>query len=130
MYCSTHEMPLYPGTGATSERGEHDTIVNAPLRAGNGGAHFREAMETVILPRLRAFAPDLVLISAGFDAHMRDPLANLNLSAEDFGWITSKLMEIADQIASGRVVSVLEGGYDLEGLQQSVAAHVSALMRG
>jgi acetoin utilization deacetylase AcuC-like enzyme len=130
MYCSTHEMPLYPGTGATSERGEHDTIVNAPLRAGNGGAHFREAMEAVILPRLRAFQPDLVLISAGFDAHMRDPLANLNLSAEDFGWITSKLMEIADQIASGRVVSVLEGGYDLEGLQQSVAAHVSALMRG
>jgi acetoin utilization deacetylase AcuC-like enzyme len=130
MYCSTHEMPLYPGTGATSERGEHDTIVNAPLRAGNGGAHFREAMEAVILPRLRAFQPDLVLISAGFDAHMRDPLANLNLSAEDFGWITSKLMEIADQIASGRVVSVLEGGYDLEGLQQSVAAHVTALMRG
>jgi acetoin utilization deacetylase AcuC-like enzyme len=130
MYCSTHEMPLYPGTGATSERGEHDTIVNAPLRAGNAGPEFREAMESVILPRLRAFAPDLVLISAGFDAHMRDPLANLNLGAEDFGWITSKLMEIADQTASGRIVSLLEGGYDLQGLQQSVAAHVTALMRG
>jgi acetoin utilization deacetylase AcuC-like enzyme len=130
MYCSTHEMPLYPGTGAKSERGEHDTVVNAPLRAGNGGREFREAMETVILPRLEAFQPDIMLISAGFDAHMRDPLANLNLSAEDFGWITSKLMEIADESASGRVVSVLEGGYDLQGLQESVAAHVNALMRG
>jgi len=130
MYCSTHEMPLYPGSGATSERGEHDTIVNAPLRAGNGGPEFREAMESVILPRLRAFRPDLVLVSAGFDAHMRDPLANLNLTAEDFGWITTRLMEIADASASGRVVSVLEGGYDLEGLQESVAAYVTALMRG
>jgi acetoin utilization deacetylase AcuC-like enzyme len=130
MYCSTHEMPLYPGTGARTERGEHDTIVNAPLRAGNGGPEFREAMESVILPRLRAFAPDLLLISAGFDAHMRDPLANLNLTAADFGWITGKLMDVADSCASGRIVSLLEGGYDLEGLQQSVAAHVTTLMRG
>lgn len=130
MYCSTHEMPLYPGTGAKSERGEHDTIVNAPLRAGNGGLEFREAMEVAILPRLQAFGPDLVLISAGFDAHMRDPLANLNLAGEDFGWITAKLLEIADASASGRVVSVLEGGYDLQGLQQSVSAHVTTLMRG
>jgi acetoin utilization deacetylase AcuC-like enzyme len=130
MYCSTHQMPLYPGTGARSERGEHDTIVNAPLRPGNGGAEFREAMETVILPRLREFRPDLVVISAGFDAHIRDPLANLNLTDADFGWATRKLMEIADLSASGRVVSVLEGGYDLQGLQESVAAHVSALMQG
>jgi len=130
LYCSTHEMPLYPGTGARSERGEHDTIVNAPLRAGNGGTEFREAMETAILPRLRAFKPDLILISAGFDAHMRDPLANLNLAAQDFGWITTQLMDIADESASGRVVSVLEGGYDLQGLQESVTAHVIALMRG
>jgi acetoin utilization deacetylase AcuC-like enzyme len=130
LYCSTHEMPLYPGTGARSERGEHDTIVNAPLRAGNGGPEFREAMETAILPRLRAFKPDLILISAGFDAHMRDPLANLNLAAQDFGWITTQLMDIADENASGRVVSVLEGGYDLQGLQESVTAHVIALMRG
>jgi acetoin utilization deacetylase AcuC-like enzyme len=130
MYCSTHEMPLYPGTGARDERGEHGTIVNAPLRAGNGGAEFREAMETTILPRLREFRPDLVLISAGFDAHMRDPLANLNFTDADFAWATRKLMEIADANASGRVVSVLEGGYDLQGLQQSVAAHVAALMRG
>jgi acetoin utilization deacetylase AcuC-like enzyme len=130
MYCSTHEMPLYPGTGATSERGEHDTIVNAPLRAGNGGAEFREAWETVILPRLRNFQPDLLVVSAGFDAHMRDPLANLNLIEGDFGWVTRRLMEVADATASGRIVSVLEGGYDLEALQQSVATHVTALMRG
>ncbi len=130
LYCSTHEMPLYPGTGARSERGEHNNIVNAPLRAGDAGLQFREAMETVILPRLKEFAPELIVISAGFDAHMRDPLANLNLLEADFGWITRRLMEIADEAAGGRVVSVLEGGYDLEGLSRSVAAHVTALMRG
>jgi acetoin utilization deacetylase AcuC-like enzyme len=130
MYCSTHQMPLYPGTGAVSERGEHNSIVNAPLRPGDGGDRFRAAFETAILPRLRDFRPDLVIISAGFDAHMRDPLANLNLTEPDFAWATQKLMEIADQSAKGRVVSVLEGGYDLEGLARSVAAHVTALMRG
>jgi acetoin utilization deacetylase AcuC-like enzyme len=130
MYCSTHEMPLYPGTGAMSERGEHNTIVNAPLRAGDGGAEFREAFETAILPRLRAFKPDLIIISAGFDAHTRDPLANLNLVEADYSWVTRKLMEVADQNADGRVVSVLEGGYDLEGLAKSVAAHVTTLMHG
>jgi acetoin utilization deacetylase AcuC-like enzyme len=130
MYCSTHQMPLYPGTGAVSERGEHDSIVNAPLRPGDGGDQFRAAFETAILPRLRDFRPDLVIISAGFDAHMRDPLANLNLTEPDFAWATQKLMEIADRSAQGRVVSVLEGGYDLEGLARSVAAHVTALMRG
>ncbi len=130
MYCSTHEMPLYPGTGAISERGERDTIVNAPLRAGDGGAQFREAFETTILSRLKSFAPDLVMISAGFDAHFRDPLANLNLKAEDYRWVTQRLMELADSTAQGRVVSVLEGGYDLQGLAESVDAHVTALMRG
>jgi acetoin utilization deacetylase AcuC-like enzyme len=130
MYCSTHQMPLYPGSGAPSERGVHDTIVNAPLRAGDGGEEFREAFETVILPRLAVFAPEFVVISAGFDAHMRDPLANLNLLEPDFGWVTRKLMEVADASASGRIVSVLEGGYDLQGLAQSAAAHVTALMRG
>jgi acetoin utilization deacetylase AcuC-like enzyme len=130
MYCSTHQMPLYPGTGAVSERGEHNSIVNAPLRPGDGGDQFRAAFETAILPRLCDFRPDLVIISAGFDAHMRDPLANLNLTEPDFAWATQKLMEIADQSAQGRVVSVLEGGYDLEGLARSVAAHVTALMRG
>jgi acetoin utilization deacetylase AcuC-like enzyme len=130
MYCSTHEMPLYPGTGAVSERGEHDTIVNAPLSAGDGGDAFREAFETVILPRLREFKPDFLVISAGFDAHTRDPLANLNLVEADYTWVTKKLMEIADASAQGRIVSVLEGGYDLQGLSRSVAAHVTALMRG
>jgi acetoin utilization deacetylase AcuC-like enzyme len=130
MYCSTHQMPLYPGTGAVSERGTKNTIVNAPLRPGDGGDEFREAMETVILPRREGFAPDLVIISAGFDAHMRDPLANLNFLERDYTWVTQKLMELADHRAKGRVVSLLEGGYDLEGLSRSVAAHVTALMRG
>ncbi|HEY7663167.1 MAG TPA: histone deacetylase family protein [Xanthobacteraceae bacterium] len=130
MYGSTHQMPLYPGTGARSERGEHNTIVNAPLRPGDGGDEFREAFESVILPRLRDFRPDLVVISAGFDAHMRDPLANLNLLEADFDWATRKLMDIADASAGGRVVSVLEGGYDLTGLANSAAAHVAALMQG
>jgi acetoin utilization deacetylase AcuC-like enzyme len=130
MYCSTHEMPLYPGTGSKSERGEHNTIVNAPLSAGDGGEAFREAFETVILPRLRAFKPEFLVLSAGFDAHTRDPLANLNLVEADFTWVTKKLMEVADDGAQGRIVSVLEGGYDLEGLSRSVAAHVTALMRG
>ena len=130
MYCSTHEMPLYPGTGAATERGEFNTIVNAPLRAGDGGGQFKQAMEQVILPRLREFKPDLVVISAGFDAHTRDPLANLNLVEADYSWVTKKLMEIADSSAKGRIVSMLEGGYDLQGLSRSVAAHVTALMKG
>jgi acetoin utilization deacetylase AcuC-like enzyme len=130
MYCSTHQMPLYPGTGSRSERGAHDNIVNAPLRAGDGGQQFREAFESTILPRLREFRPDIIIVSAGFDAHMRDPLASLNLNEEDFGWATRKIMEVAEISASGRVVSVLEGGYDLEGLASSAAAHVEALMEG
>ena len=130
MYCSTHEMPLYPGTGAIGERGEYDTIVNAPLRAGDGGDAFREAFEVAILPRLRAFKPEILIISAGFDAHTRDPLANLNLVEADFTWVTKKLMDIADDSAQGRIVSMLEGGYDLQGLARSAAAHVTALMRG
>jgi acetoin utilization deacetylase AcuC-like enzyme len=128
MYASTHQMPLYPGTGARNERGEHDTIVNAPLRPGDDGERFREAFETTILPRLDTFAPDLVLISAGFDAHRRDPLANLMLVEHDFAWATGKLMDVAQKHAKGRLVSVLEGGYDLEGLAHSVAAHVLTLM--
>jgi acetoin utilization deacetylase AcuC-like enzyme len=130
MYCSTHEMPLYPGTGAVDERGEFNTIVNAPLSAGDGGDAFQEAFESVILPRLREFKPDILIISAGFDAHTRDPLANLNLVEADYSWVTRKLLEIADETAKGRVVSLLEGGYDLQGLSRSVAAHVNALMRG
>lgn len=130
LYASTHQMPLYPGTGAPSERGAHGTIVNAPLRAGDGSEVFRDAFESALLPRLEDFRPDLIIISAGFDAHWRDPLANLNLTETDYAWATQKLMEIADRHAKGRIVSVLEGGYDLEGLSKSVAAHVTALMRG
>ncbi|HRO01726.1 histone deacetylase family protein [Nitrobacter sp.] len=128
MYCSTHQMPLFPGSGASSERGDHDTIVNAPLASGDGGARFRAAFENLILPRLRKFAPELLIISAGFDAHSRDPLATLNLAASDFEWVTRKVMDIADATAGGRIVSVLEGGYDLKALGESVAAHVAALM--
>jgi acetoin utilization deacetylase AcuC-like enzyme len=128
MYCSTHQMPLFPGTGAKGERGEHDTIVNAPLAPDDGSAKFRAAFENVILPQLKKFGPELIIVSAGFDAHYRDPLASLNLKAEDFGWVTRQLMDIADTSAEGRIVSVLEGGYDLQGLKESVAEHVTALM--
>ena len=123
-------MPLYPGTGARGERGDFDNIVNAPLRSGDGGPELKAAFEETILPRLKAFAPDIIVISAGFDAHMRDPLASLNMLEPDFAWATQKIMEVADATAGGRVVSVLEGGYDLQGLSQSAAAHVTALMRG
>ena len=128
LYGSTHQMPLYPGSGAASERGEKNTIVNVPLRPNDDGEVFREAFEAGILTRLRAFQPDVIVISAGFDAHRLDPLANLRLEAEDFGWATRQLMEVAEAHANGRIVSVLEGGYSLEGLGKSVAAHVDALM--
>jgi len=130
MYCSTHQMPLFPGTGATGETGDHNTVVNAPLRPGDGAAAFRAAVESRILPRLADFKPELVIISAGFDAHMRDPLANINLDEADFVWATQKIMDLADRYAGGRVVSLLEGGYDLQALGGSVAAHVGTLMRG
>ena len=130
MYCSTHQMPLFPGTGAVIESGEHNTVVNAPLRPGDGSEAFHAAFATRILPRLRDFRPELVIISAGFDAHTRDPLANINLTEADFVWVTQQLMDVADQWAGGRVVSLLEGGYDLRALGNSVAGHVQALMRG
>ncbi len=130
MYLSTHQMPLYPGTGALGETGEYDTVVNAPLQPGDGGEAFRAAFESRILPQMRDFAPELIVISAGFDAHMRDPLANLNLVEADFAWATQKIMDVADHCAEGRIVSLLEGGYDLEALANSSAAHVNALMHG
>jgi acetoin utilization deacetylase AcuC-like enzyme len=100
------------------------------MRPGSGSEIFRDALESAILPRIEDFRPDLIVISAGFDAHMRDPLANLNLLEPDFAWATKKLMDIADASAGGRIVSMLEGGYDLDGLARSAAAHVTALMRG
>lgn len=128
LYLSTHEAPLYPGTGALSETGEYGTIVNAPLNAGDGSEQFRDAVESVILPRIHDFGPDLIVISAGFDAHWRDPLASLNLSESDFGWATRKLMDMAERHCGRRIVSLLEGGYDLEGLAKSVSFHLDALM--
>jgi acetoin utilization deacetylase AcuC-like enzyme len=130
LFCSTHQMPLYPGTGAKDETGAHETIVNAPLSPNSAGDHFREAMKSRVLPALENFRPDFLLISAGFDAHHRDPLAQINLVGDDFDWITGRLMEIAGKYAGNRLVSVLEGGYDLEGLAESAGLHIARLMRG
>ncbi|MGH6925693.1 MAG: histone deacetylase family protein [Propylenella sp.] len=127
LYASTHQMPLYPGTGAASETGVGN-IFNAPLAPGDGSEEFRTAFRERILPAVRAFGPELILISAGFDAHRRDPLAEIHLEAEDFAWATGELMDIAEATAKGRVVAVLEGGYDLRALAESVAAHIRRLM--
>ena len=129
LYCSTHQMPLYPGTGAKDETGAGN-IVNAPLSAGDGGDAFKDALRTRILPALDAFRPDLIIVSAGFDAHYRDPLAELELTEHDFDWATAELMDSASRLSGNRLVSLLEGGYDLHGLAFSVAAHVARLMRG
>ena len=127
LYASTHQMPLFPGTGARTETGVGN-IFNAPLSPGDGSDAFRAAFEERILPALRNFRPDIILISAGFDAHFRDPLAQINLDEADFAWATDRLMDIAGQFCAGRVVSLLEGGYDLEGLAASAAAHIRQLM--
>ena len=126
-YGSTHQMPLFPGTGALSETGVGN-IFNAPLKPGDDGAKFREAFETRILPALDAFAPDLILVSAGFDAHLKDPLAQLRLVEADFAWVTEQLLEAAARHSGGRLVSSLEGGYDLDALAKSTATHVETLM--
>jgi acetoin utilization deacetylase AcuC-like enzyme len=126
-YASTHQWPLYPGTGAAEETGVGN-IVNAPLPPGTGSDGFKHAMEGRILPALRRFGPDLVLISAGFDAHRADPLASLQLESEDFGWATDALCALADECAHGRVVSILEGGYELAALADSAACHVERLL--
>lgn len=128
LFASSQQMPLWPGSGAMSERGAHDQVINMPLPPGSGGARFRAMWEEHALPRLAGFAPELVLVSAGFDAHMRDPLAQLSLEEADFVWITRQLCDLADAHAGGRLVSVLEGGYDLEALAASTAAHVAVLM--
>ena len=126
-YASTHQMPLYPGTGAVSERGVGN-IVNVPLRPMSGSEEFRRAFTATILPALEAFGPELLVISAGFDAHRDDPLAQLMLVEADYAWCTERLVEIAAKHARGRIVSSLEGGYDLDALAASTAAHVAALM--
>ena len=129
LYCSTHQMPLYPGTGAKNETGAGN-IVNAPLAPRTGSDLFRDAFNARVLPAIDNFQPDLVIVSAGFDAHHRDPLAEINLTEDDFDWATGQLMDSAARHASGRLVSLLEGGYDLQGLAFSVAAHVGRMMKG
>jgi acetoin utilization deacetylase AcuC-like enzyme len=128
-YASTHQYPLYPGTGSPRETGTDNNVVNVPLSAGSGSAEFRAAWSERILPLLDDFAPELVIVSAGFDAHRADPLAQLEVETEDFVWLTEELLAIADRHAQGRLVSVLEGGYDLNALAESVATHVQSLMQ-
>ncbi len=123
LFISSHQMPLYPGTGRPEETGAHGQILNLPLRAGSGGKEMRRLYERVVFPALEAWKPELLLISAGFDAHADDPLAGLEWQAEDYAWLTRHLCDFA----GGRVVSTLEGGYDLEALAASVAAHVGVL---
>jgi acetoin utilization deacetylase AcuC-like enzyme len=127
-YASTHQWPLYPGTGSEAEKGVGN-IVNAPLRPHSGGTEFRDAFTRKILPALDKFAPELVIVSAGFDAHEDDPLASLMLHEDDYEWVTAALAELAKTHAKGRMVSALEGGYDLGALAASSAAHVRALMQ-
>lgn len=128
LFFSSHQMPLWPGSGRPDETGDFDNIVNLPLPPESGGTEMRRVYERDVFPRLRAFEPELILISAGFDAHRDDPLAQLIWVEEDFVWLTKNLCEIARDICGGRVVSALEGGYDLEALGRSVAAHVGELM--
>ena len=125
-FASSHQSPLYPGSGSIVERGVGN-IFNAPLPPGSGSAEFRTAWRERLLPALRDFKPEFILISAGFDAHADDPLANLNLTEDDYAWITREIMAIAEECCAGRVVSTLEGGYDLEALARSVRAHISQL---
>ena len=126
LFASTHQMPLFPGTGAIGETGEGN-IVNTPLAPMTGGTEMRMAFEQRVMPALAAHEPDLIMISAGFDAHANDPLANLNWTAEDFRWATERLCDLAAEKCDGRVVSTLEGGYDLDGLAESVTAHLDVL---
>jgi acetoin utilization deacetylase AcuC-like enzyme len=125
---SSHQYPFYPGTGAQGETGVAGQIVNAPLSAYSGRAAFEAAWTARILPALYAFAPDCIIVSAGFDAHRDDPLAQLELEAEDFAWITGAIMDAAGHLTEGRIVSLLEGGYELDALAASTAAHVRTLM--
>ncbi|TDL81576.1 histone deacetylase family protein [Palleronia sediminis] len=127
MFVSTHQMPLFPGTGNPRERGAHGQILNLPLDPGTDGGAMRLVYERQVLPALRRFQPGLIIVSAGFDAHRRDPLANLDWEAEDFAWITERLCDVAHEFSGGRIVSTLEGGYDLDALEISVAAHVGML---
>lgn len=127
LFISSHQSPLYPGTGREDEHGAGN-IINAPLSPGDGSYEFRELWDGALLPKLHAFKPQLVLVSAGFDAHRNDPLADIRLQTEDYAWITERLVDLARAHAGGRLVSTLEGGYDVSALSASVSAHVSALL--
>ena len=127
-FASTHQMPLYPGTGAAHERGAYLQIKNVPLAAGTGRREMQAAWDGEIFPWIRDWSPELILVSAGFDAHERDPLAGLHWTTEDFGWITERICDLADECCGGRLVSTLEGGYHLEALAESVGLHVEVLM--
>ncbi len=129
LFISSQQMPLWPGSGRPDEDGVHGQILNMPLAPESGGAEMRAAYEDQAFPRLRAFKPELIIISAGFDAHRDDPLASLNWSTEDFAWLTAELCALAEQLCQGRIVSTLEGGYDLNALAQATRAHVEELIK-
>ena len=126
LYASSHQWPYYPGSGHPSENGAGN-IINVPLPAGTDGKVFREKYREIILPAVQKFKPQLILISAGFDAHRDDPLASLRLVEDDYRWLSEELVKIAGESCNGRIISTLEGGYNLKALAASVAAHVSAL---
>ena len=128
LFVSTHQMPLWPGSGANEEHGNHQNILNIPIQANTDGPAFRQKFDEIILPRLDSYKPEILIISAGFDAHYKDPLANIELMTEDYEWITHRLCDIADEHADGRLISSLEGGYNLAALAESVAVHVKVLM--
>lgn len=128
LFVSSHQMPLWPGTGDIHETGAHNNVMNLPLAPGTGSTEMRRLYRDQVFPALEDFAPEFVIVSAGFDAHRADPLANLNWDTADFDWVTRGICEVADESAGGRVVSTLEGGYDLSALGASVAAHTKVLM--
>ncbi|MBU2999530.1 histone deacetylase family protein [Roseovarius nubinhibens] len=127
-FASSHQSPLWPGSGGAHETGRHGNVLNLPLAPGTGGAAFRKAWEDQVFPRLREHRPEFIFVSAGFDAHRDDPLANLDLTEADFAWVTERLCALAEELCDGRLVSCLEGGYDLHALGRSAAAHVDALI--
>lgn len=127
-FCSSHQYPLYPGTGASVETGQYNNILNTPLPYGADGEKFRAVMENFTLPAIERFDPELIMISAGFDAHRDDPLAGLNFTEDDYAWITSELMKLADKFCKSRIVSTLEGGYNLDALAKSTGAHIKELL--
>ncbi len=129
LFVTSQQMPLWPGSGREDEDGNHGQILNMPLPPESGSAEMRTAFQNIAFPRIRDFKPELIIISAGFDAHRDDPLANLNWATADFGWLTAELCKIAQEVCGGRIVSTLEGGYDLNALTAATSAHVDELIK-